>query len=152
MNKLLQLIIKIFDDIKVKINDMEIEKQQLAGKVIENKVDKLNLSETFDLSRIRYDFGIKIKNDSLVKVKCESLTIDQEGNLYFLDKDNKEELKIGDVEEYLYEYDIYKQEWKKADIVRMLGTTNFTIKGNKQLKINKAILENNDLELYSNIN
>ena len=44
------------------------------------------------------------------------------------------------------------EEWKKADLVRMLSTTNFTIKGSKLKEINKAILENKGLELYYNIN
>ena len=43
------------------MDEIELEKQQLSGNVIKNKIDRLNLSETFDLSRIRYDYGIKLK-------------------------------------------------------------------------------------------
>ena len=47
------------------MDEIELEKQQLSGNVIKNKIDRLNLSETFDLSRIRYDYGIKLKNDNV---------------------------------------------------------------------------------------
>ena len=125
MNKFLNWCIQIFNNIKLKINDIEFEKQQLSGKIIENKVNRLNLSETFDLSRIKYDFGIKLKNDSLVKVNSKLLEIDRDGNLYFLNINNlKEKQRVGKVEECLYEFDLFKQEWKKADIVRILGNTN----------------------------
>ena len=63
MNKVLSWCMQTFDNIKSKINDIELEKLQLSGKIVENTVDRLNLSETFDFSRIRYDFGIKLKND-----------------------------------------------------------------------------------------
>lgn len=153
MNKFLNWCIQIFNNIKLKINDIEFEKQQLSGKIIENKVNRLNLSETFDLSRIKYDFGIKLKNDSLVKVNSKLLEIDRDGNLYFLNINNlKEKQRVGKVEECLYEFDLFKQEWKKADIVRILGNTNFVIKGSKLKEIRKIIVENRSIELYSDIN
>ena len=140
---------RTFNSIKSKINDIELEKLQLSGNIIENKVDRLNLSETFDFSRIRYDFGIKLKNDNLVKVNSKLLEIDVDGNLYFLNIANlKEKIKIGKVEECLYEFDLFNQEWKKANIVRILSSTNFFIKNSKQ----KEISENRSIELYSNIN
>lgn len=153
MNNLFSIIIKMFDKIKSKINDMELEKQQLSGNFIENKVDRLNLSETFDLSRIRYDFGIKLRNDSLVKIDSKLLEIDREGNLYFISVNNpKEKELIGKAEICLYEFDLLNEEWKKADLIRMLSTTNFTIRCNKLKEISKAILENRGQELFSNIN
>lgn len=153
MNKVLNWCMQTFDNIKSKINDIELEKLQLSGKIVENKVDRLNLSETFDFNRIRYDFGIKLKNDNLVKVNSKLLEIDVDGNLYFLNIANlKEKIKIGKVEDCLYEFDLFKQEWKKADIVRILGNTNFVIKGSKLKEISKEILENRSIELYSSIN
>lgn len=153
MNKLFDIIIKNIDRIKSKINDIELEKQELSGNIIENKIDRLNLSETFDLSRIRYDLGIKLKNDNLVKIDSKLLEIDREGNLYFISVSNpKEKELIGKAEDCLYEFDLYNEEWKKVDLVRMLSTTNFTIKGSKLKEISKAILENKGLELYSDIN
>lgn len=147
------VIIRFIHSIKSKINDIEFEKQQLSGKIIENKVNRLNLSETFDISRIKYDFGIKLKNDSLVKVNSKLLEIDTDGNLYFLNINNlKEKQKVGKVEDCLYEFDLFKQEWKKADIVRILGNTNFVIKGSKLKEIRKMILENRSIEIYSDIN
>lgn len=59
MNKLFDIIAKNINRIKSKMDEIELEKQQLSGNVIKNKIDRLNLSETFDLSRIRYDYGIK---------------------------------------------------------------------------------------------
>lgn len=153
MNKIFDIIIKNVDMIKSKIKDIEIEKQQLSGKIIDNKSERLNLSETFDLSRIRYDYGIKLKNDNLVRMNSKLLEIDRDGNLYFLNISNPNEKEvIGKVENCLYEFDLLNEEWKKADIVRILSNTNFTIKGSKLKEISKAILENNELELYSNIN
>ena len=153
MSKCFNWCIQIFNNIKSKINDIEFEKQQLSGKIIENKVNRLNLSETFDISRIKYDFGIKLKNDSLVKVNSKLLEIDTDGNLYFLNINNlKEKQKVGKVEDCLYEFDLFKQEWKKADIVRILGNTNFVIKGSKLKEIRKMILENRSIEIYSDIN
>ena len=153
MNKIFDIIIKNIDRIKSKINDIELEKQELSGNIIENKIDRLNLSETFDLSRIRYDLGIKLKNDNLVKIDSKLLEIDREGNLYFISAINQKEKElIGKAENCLYEFDLYNEEWKKVDLVRMLSTTNFTIKGSKLKEINKAILENKGLELYYNIN
>lgn len=152
MNKIFDIIIKNIDKIKSKIKDIEVEKQQLSGKIIENKINRLNLSETFDLSRIRYDYGIKLKNDNLVRMNSKLLEIDREGNLYFLNVSNQNEKEvIGNVENCLYEFDLLNEEWKKADIVRMLSNTNFTIKGSKLKETSKSILENNELELYSNI-
>ena len=137
MNKIFDIIIKNINNVKSKIKDIELEKMQLSGKIIENKQERLNLAETFDLSRIRYDYGIKLRK----------------GNLYFLNASNpKEKEIIGKAENCLYEFDIFKEEWKKADIVRILSSTNFAIKGSKLKEISKAILENNSLELYSNIN
>lgn len=153
MNKLFDIIIKNIDRIKSKINDIELEKQELSGNIIENKNKRLNLSETFDISRIRYDYGIKLKNDNLVRMNSKLLEIDTDGNLYFLNVNNpKEKEIIGKVENCLYEFDIFNEEWKKADIVRILSSTNFEIKGSKLKELNKAILENKGLELYSNIN
>lgn len=153
MNKLFDIIIKNIDRIKSKINDIELEKQELTGNIIENKNKRLNLSETFDISRIRYDYGIKLKNDNLVRMNSKLLEIDTDGNLYFLNVNNpKEKEIIGKVENCLYEFDIFNEEWKKADIVRILSSTNFAIKGSKLKELNKAILENKGLELYSNIN
>ena len=71
MNKLFDIIIKNIDRIKSKINDIELEKQELSGNIIENKNKRLNLSETFDISRIRYDYGIKLKNDNLVRYRWQ---------------------------------------------------------------------------------
>ena len=153
MNKIFDIIINNIDRIKSKINDIELEKQELSGNIIENKNKSLNLSETFDISRIRYDYGIKLKNDSLVRMNSKLLEIDTDGNLYFLNVSNpKEKEIIGKVENCLYEFDIFKEEWKKADIVRILSSTNFTIKGSKLKEISKAILENKGLEIYSDIN
>ena len=153
MNKVLSWFTQTFDNIKSKINDIELEKLQLSGKIVENTVDRLNLSETFDFNRIRYDFGIKLKNDNLVKVNSKLLEIDVDGNLYFLNIANlKGKIKIGKVEDCLYEFDLFKQEWKKANIVRILGNTNFVIKGSKLKEISKEILENKSIELYSSIN
>lgn len=153
MNRFFDIIIKMFDRIKSRINDIELEKQQLSGKILENKVDRLNLSETFDLSRIRYDYGIKLKNDNLVRMNSKLLEIDREGNLYFINISNlKEKEIIGKVDNCLYEFDLLNEEWKKADIVRILSNTNFAIKGSKLKEISKAIFENNGLELYSDIN
>lgn len=153
MNKLFDIIIKNIDRIKSKINDIELEKQELSGNIIENKNKRLNLSETFDISRIRYDYGIKLKNDNLVRMNSKLLEIDTDGNLYFLNVNNpKEKEIIGKVENCLYEFDIFNEEWKKADIVRILSSTNFVIKGSKLKELSKAILENKGLELYSNIN
>ena len=153
MNKLFDIIIKNIDRIKSKINDIELEKQELSGNIIENKNKRLNLSETFDISRIRYDYGIKLKNDNLVRMNSKLLEIDTDGNLYFLNVNNpKEKEIIGKVENCLYEFDIFNEEWKKADIVRILSSKNFAIKGSKLKELSKAILENKGLELYSNIN
>jgi len=153
LNKLFDIIIKNIDRIKSKINDIELEKQELSGNIIENKNKRLNLSETFDISRIRYDYGIKLKNDNLVRMNSKLLEIDTDGNLYFLNVNNpKEKEIIGKVENCLYEFDIFNEEWKKADIVRILSSTNFAIKGSKLKELSKAILENKGLELYSNIN
>lgn len=153
MNKIFDIIINNIDRIKSKINAIELEKQELAGNIIENKNKSLNLSETFDISRIRYDYGIKLKNDSLVRMNSKLLEIDTDGNLYFLNVSNpKEKEIIGKVENCLYEFDIFKEEWKKADIVRILSSTNFTIKGSKLKEISKTILENKGLEIYSDIN
>jgi len=153
LNKIFDIIIKNIDNVKSKIKDIELEKMQLSGKIIENKQERLNLAETFDLSRIRYDYGIKLRNDNLVRINSKLLELDREGNLYFLNASNpKEKEIIGKVENCLYEFDIFNEEWKKADIVRILSSTNFAIKGSKLKEISKAILENNSLELYSNIN
>ena len=153
MNRFFDIIIKMFDRIKSRINDIELEKQQLSGKILENKVDRLNLSETFDLSRIRYDYGIKLKNDNLVRMNSKLLEIDREGNLYFINISNpKEKEIIGKVDNCLYEFDLLNEEWKKADIVRILSNTDIAIKGSKLKEISKAIFENNGLELYSDIN
>ena len=142
----------LYKQIKLKIEESEEEKKQLSGNIVKNTVDTLNLSETFDISRIRYDYGIKLKNDSLVKVNSELLEIDQEGNLYFLNENPKEKIEVGKVEDCLYEFDLYNEEWKKADIVCILSCTNFIIKGSKLKEISKAILENKGIEFYSNIN
>ena len=153
MNKLFDIIAKNINRIKSKMDEIELEKQQLSGNVIKNKIDRLNLSETFDLSRIRYDYGIKLKNDNLIRIDSKLLEIDSDGNLYFINASNPNEKEvIGKAEICLYEFDILNEEWKKADLVRMLSTTNFTIKGSKLKEINKAILENKGLELYYNIN
>lgn len=153
MNKIFDIIIKNINNVKSKIKDIELEKMQLSGKIIENKQERLNLAETFDLSRIRYDYGIKLRNDNLVRINSKLLELDREGNLYFLNASNpKEKEIIGKAENCLYEFDIFKEEWKKDDIVRILSSTNFAIKGSKLKEISKAILENNSLELYSNIN
>ena len=66
--------------------------------------------------------------------------------------DLKEKIKVGKVEDCLYEFDLFNQEWKKANLVRILSNTNFIIKGSKLKKISKVILENRSMELYSNIN
>ena len=153
MNKLFDIIAKNINRIKSKMDEIELEKQQLSGNVIKNKIDRLNLSETFDLSRIRYDYGIKLKNDNLIRIDSKLLEIDSDGNLYFINASNPNEKEvIRKAEICLYEFDILNEEWKKADLVRMLSTTNFTIKGSKLKEINKAILENKGLELYYNIN
>ena len=153
MNKLFDIIAKNINRIKSKMDEIELEKQQLSGNVIKNKIDRLNLSETFDLSRIRYDYGIKLKNDNLIRIDSKLLEIDSDGNLYFINASNPNEKEvIGKAEICLYEFDILNEKWKKADLVRMLSTTNFTIKGSKLKEINKAILENKGLELYYNIN
>ena len=152
MKSFINICINLFNNIKSKINDIELEKQELSGNVIKNTIERLNLSETFDLSRIRYDYGIKLKNDNLVKVNSELLEIDKDGNLYFLNYNPKEKIEVGKAEDCLYEFDLYKEEWKKADIVRILSYTNFVIKGSKLNEISKAILENKGIELYSNIN
>lgn len=153
MNILLDIIIQKINKMKSKINQIELEKQELSGKIVRNNVDRLNLSETFDLSRIRYDYGIKLKNDSLVKIDSKLLEVDKEGNLYFLNVSNPSEKEVvGKVEDCLYEYDLFNEEWKKADIVRILSSTNFTVQCSKLKEISKAILENRDIELYSNIN
>lgn len=153
MNKLFDIIAKNINRIKSKMDEIELEKQQLSGNVIKNKIDRLNLSETFDLSRIRYDYGIKLKNDNLIRIDSKLLEIDSDGNLYFINASNPNEKEvIGKAEICLYEFDILNEEWKKANLVRMLSTTNFTIKGSKLKEINKAILENKGLELYYNIN
>jgi hypothetical protein len=142
----------LYKHIKSKIESIEEEKQELSGNTIENTIDKLNLSETFDISRIRYDYGIKLKNDNLVKVNSKLLEIDKDGNLYFLNDNPKEKIEVGKVEDCLYEFDLYNEEWKKADIVRILSCTNFVIKGSKLKEISKAILENRGLEFYTSIN
>ena len=146
MNKLFDIIIKNIDRIKSKINDIELEKQELSGNIIENKNKRLNLSETFDISRIRYDYGIKLKNDNLVRMNSKLLEIDTDGNLYFLNVNNpKEKEIIGKVENCLYEFDIFDEEWKKADIVRILSSTNFAIKGSKLKELSKAILHSSNV-------
>ena len=66
-------------------------------------------------------------------------------------KKEYEEIFINNIERF-YEFDIFNEEWKKADIVRILSSTNFAIKGSKLKELSKAILENKGLELYSNIN
>lgn len=148
-----KFVIKILNNIKSKIKSIELEKQELSGNIIENKVDRLNLSETFDIGRIRYDYGIKLKNDNLVRMNSKLLEIDTDGNLYFLNVSNrKEKLKIGKVEDCLYEFDLFNEEWRKADIVRILSCTNFVIRGSKLKEISKALLENRGIDLYSNIN
>lgn len=151
-NLIIKKIQCLYKYIKSKIESIETEKQQLSGNIIENTVDELNLSETFDMSRIRYDYGIKLKNDTLVKVNSDLLEIDKEGNLYFLNDNPKEKIEVGKVEDCLYEFDLYNEEWKKADIVRILSCTDFVIKGSKIKEISKAILENRGLELYTSIN
>lgn len=152
MNKMLNLCVRVLDNIKSKIKSIELEKQELSGNVIENATDRFNLSETFDISRIRYDYGIKLKNDNLVKVNSKLLEIDKDGNLYFLNDNPKEKIEVGKVEDCLYEFDLYNEEWKKADIVRILSCTNFVIKGSKLKEISQAILENRGLEFYTSIN
>lgn len=147
------LIIRLLDKAKDKLNDIELEKQELSGNIIVNKEEILNLSETFDITRIRYDYGIKLPNDSLVKVKSKFLEIDKEGNLYYLINDDSNEREIvGKVEDCLYEYDLFYEEWNKADLVRILGSTNFVIKCSKLKEIKREILENKGMELYEDIN
>lgn len=152
MNTFTKICKEMLDSIKYKIKSIELEKQELSGNIIKNTKARLNLSETFDISRIRYDYGIKLKNDNIVKINSKLLEIDTDGNLYFLDINNNKKNKIGKVEQCLYEFDLYNEEWKKADIVRILSCTNFVVKGSKLKEISRAVLENNSIELYSNIN
>ena len=93
-NKIFDIIIKNINNVKSKIKDIELEKMQLSGKIIENKQERLNLAETFDLSRIRYDYGIKLRNDNLVRINSKLLELDREGNLYFLNASNPKEKEI----------------------------------------------------------
>ena len=44
MNKLFDIIAKNINRIKSKMDEIELEKQQLSGNVIKNKIDRLNLS------------------------------------------------------------------------------------------------------------
>ena len=150
MEKYLKKWKELLNNVKEKIEKAKLEEQELAGNIIKNEENKIVLAEVCDLSRIRYDYGIKLKNDNLVKVKSDLLIIDDNGILYFLDKTN-EELEVGKVEENLYEFDIYKQEWKKADIVSILACANFSIKNTKLKEIDKRILENRDNEFYTDI-
>ena len=128
---------ELLNNVKEKIEKAKLEEQELAGNIIKNEENKIVLAEVCDLSRIRYDYGIKLKNDN--------------GILYFLDKKTNEELEVGKVEENLYEFDVYKQEWKKADIVSILACANFSIKNTKLKEIDKRILENRDNEFYTDI-
>lgn len=149
-----RLLIKwkdLLDNVKDKIELAKQEENQLAGNIIENSVAKINLASVNDLSRIRYEYGILLKNDNLVKVKSELLIIDEKGILYYLDKENNEELEVGKVEDYLYEFDVYKQEWKKADVISILACANFSVKNKKLKEADKLILENRNNEFYSSI-
>lgn len=151
MEKYLKKWKELLNNVKEKIEKAKLEEQELAGNIIKNEENKIVLAEVCDLSRIRYDYGIKLKNDNLVKVKSDLLIIDDNGILYFLDKKTNEELEVGKVEENLYEFDVYKQEWKKADIVSILACANFSIKNTKLKEIDKRILENRDNEFYTDI-
>lgn len=151
MEKYLKKWKELLNNVKEKIEKAKLEEQELAGNIIKNEENKIVLAEVCDLSRIRYDYGIKLKNDNLVKVKSDLLIIDDNGTLYFFDKKTNEELEVGKVEENLYEFDVYKQEWKKADIVSILACANFSIKNTKLKEIDKRILENRDNEFYTDI-
>lgn len=141
----------IFEQLRKKVKKNKLEEQELSGSIVKNRVSKINLSENYDLSRIRYDYGIRLKNDSVVKVKSNQLVLDEYGILYILDKKQNKELEIGNIEDYLYEFDIYKQEWRKADVVCILINADFSIKDGKLKKVDKKIIENRDLAFYSNI-
>ena len=149
MEKLIVKWQELLNNVKEKIESTKREEDELAGNIIKNTVDKINLAEVYDLSRIRFDYGIKLKNDNLVKVKSDLLIINENGILYFLDNKNSEELEVGSVEEYLYEFDVYKQEWKKADVISILACANFSVKSSKLKEADKIILENKNNEFYS---
>ncbi|WP_304683119.1 hypothetical protein [uncultured Clostridium sp.] len=147
-----ELLLKLKEYIKEIILNKDEEKrenQELTGNIIRNKVSKINLSENYDFNRLRYDYGIRLKNDSIVKVKSNQLIINEEGLLYFLDEQNNEELEVGKIEDYLYEFDIFKQEWKKADIISILVNLDFSVKRLKEA--DKMIIENRNINFYSNI-
>lgn len=141
----------LLDKVIRKVENIKIEQKELSGNVIVNEKKQINLSDIFDMRRLKYDYGIKLKNDNLVKVKSELLVIDENGELYFIDQRKNEPIEVGQVDEYLYEYDIYKQEWKKADVSRLLISANFSIKNNKLKEVNKKILENRNCDLYNDI-
>lgn len=136
---------------KLNIEKDKLEKQELSENIVKNRVSKIKLSESCDFSRIRYDYGIRLQNDNIVKVKSNQLILDEYGMLYFVDKKQNQELEIGNIEDYLYEFDIYKQEWKKADVISILVNLDFSIKDNKLKKADKRIIENRNLDFYSNI-
>ena len=136
---------------KLNIEKDKLEKQELSENIVKNRVSKIKLSESCDFSRIRYDYGIRLQNDNIVKVKSIQLILDEYGMLYFVDKKQNQELEIGNIEDYLYEFDIYKQEWKKADVISILVNLDFSIKDNKLKKADKRIIENRNLDFYSNI-
>ena len=142
---------ELLNNVKEKIQCEKIEEQELSGNIVKNTVNKIILGEVCDISRIRFDYGIRLKNDNLVKVKSELLIVDENGILYYLDKEANEELEVGNVEEYLYEYDIYKQEWQKADIITILTNANFCVKNKKLQEVEKNILENRNIDFYSGI-
>lgn len=151
MKSLLLMLKTILEEKKLNIEKNKLEEQELSGNIVKNKVSKIQLSESCDLSRIRYDYGIRLQNDNIVKVKSDQLVLDEYGMLYFLDEKQNEELEIGNIEEYLYEFDIYKQEWRKADVENILVNADFSIKDSKLKEVDKKIMENRNLDFYSNI-
>lgn len=142
---------QLLNNVKERIENDRIEEQELSGNIIENSASRIILAEVCDISRIRFDYGIRLKNDNLVKVKSELLIIDDNGILYYLDKQQNEELEVGNVEDYLYEYDVYKQEWKKADIITILTNANFKVKSKNLQEVEKNIIENRNMDFYSGI-
>lgn len=149
MKELLLKLKEYIKEIIINKDKEKIENQELTGNIIKNKENKINLSESCDLSRLRYDYGIRLQNDNIIKVKCNQLIVNEEGLLYFLDEQNNEELEVGKVEDYLYEFDIFKQEWKKADIINILVNLDFSVKRLKEAE--KKIIENRNLDFYSDI-
>ena len=105
---------QLLNNVKEKIENDKIEEQELSGNIVKNSTSRIILAEVCDISRIRFDYGIRLKNDNLVRTSGERSLV-KKLNLRndFYTKASVPLVCIGRTEgEIIYEIRICSNYWK----------------------------------------